>query len=90
MEAWNRLVERYGLLSKPFEDKAKVFGITDSALLGGWPLSVSVRKARGMGFHGTVDSFESAFDCLGGLARMRVVPPMVRERFEEGLPVRHC
>jgi hypothetical protein len=83
VDAWKVLSEKHGLRFDPFADRAKVFGITDSALLGGWPLSLSMRKARKFGFHGTVDSFEAAFETLQGLARMKVVVPMVKEVFEE-------
>lgn len=75
--------EKYDLVLDPFKDRAQVFGMSDSAILGGWPLSLSMRKARKFGFHGTVDSFESTFVTLQSLARMRVVVPMVKNRFEE-------
>ncbi|KAF2165048.1 hypothetical protein M409DRAFT_24434 [Zasmidium cellare ATCC 36951] len=83
VDAWEVLSKRHGLRFDPFKDRAQVFGITDSALLGGWPLSLSMRKARKFGFHGTVDSYESAFETIKALARMGVAVPMVRGEFRE-------
>ncbi|KAL4797711.1 hypothetical protein BDV19DRAFT_387139 [Aspergillus venezuelensis] len=78
--AWTELVEKHNLtLSDPFatpQTRAQVFGMTDSAVLGGWPLSLSMRKAREKGFFGTVDSIESARLAIGEMGRLRVVPPM--------------
>lgn len=83
VNAWEALSKKHELRFDPFRDRAQVFGITDSALLGGWPLSLSMRKARRFGFHGTVDSYESAFETLKGLAKMGVAVPMVRLEFKE-------
>ena len=83
VQAWNELVEKHGLLLDPFKDRAQIFGLSDSAILGGWPLSLSMRKARKFGFHGTVDSFEAAFETIQGLVKMHVAGPMVATKFEE-------
>ncbi|KAK4505209.1 hypothetical protein PRZ48_003172 [Zasmidium cellare] len=83
VDAWEALSKQHGLLFDPFKDRAQVFGITDSAILGGWPLSLSMRKARKFGFHGTVDSYESAFETIKALAKMGVAVPMVRGEFRE-------
>lgn len=77
------MTKKHGLLVDPFKDRAQVFGVSDSALLGGWPLSLSMRKARSLGFHGTVDSFEAAFETLQGLVKMKVAAPMAVSKFEE-------
>lgn len=82
-EAWKELKEKYGLLIDPFEDVGKTFGITDSAIIGGWALSLSTRKVRKMGFYGTVDSYESMFHCLEGLVRLKVSPPLAAKEFVE-------
>lgn len=83
VQAWDELKAHHSLLLDPFKDRAQIFGMTDSAIIGGWALSLSMRKARKMGFLGTVDSFESAFEALRGLARLRVCPPLVVGDFEE-------
>jgi hypothetical protein len=49
--------------------------MTDSAVIGGWALSLSMRKARKLGFLGTVDSYETALMTIKDLARLKVVPP---------------
>lgn len=82
-EAWKELAQRHSLLLDPFEDIGKSFGITDSAVIGGWALSLSTRKARKMGFYGTVDSYESMFECLQGLVRLKVSPPLAVDKFVE-------
>lgn len=81
--AWQKLKAEHGLLLDPFKDRAQIFGMTDSAIIGGWALSLSMRKARKMGFHGTVDSFESAYYVLKELAYLRVCPPLVVPEFVE-------
>ena len=83
MQAWDELKEKHGLLLNPFMDRAQIFGMTDSAVIGGWALSLSMRKARKMGFHGTVDSFESAFYTLRGLAELKVSPPLAIPKYVE-------
>ncbi|EXJ66796.1 uncharacterized protein A1O5_09991 [Cladophialophora psammophila CBS 110553] len=85
-EAWKELVQRHGLLLDPFTDagrRAQIFGMSDSAIIGGWALSLSMRKARKMGFHGTVDSYESAFHTLHDLARLKVLPPPAAARYTD-------
>lgn len=82
-KAWKVLSDQYGLLVDPFKDPASLFGISDSAVIGAWPLSLSMRKARKLGFHGNVDSYESMFNSLNDLARIRVIPPTKVKKFEE-------
>ncbi|KAK5708814.1 hypothetical protein LTR17_020357 [Elasticomyces elasticus] len=82
-KAWKELSSKHELLFDPFKDKAQVFGMTDSAIIGGWALSLSMRKARKMGWHGCVDSYESMFQTIRDLARLKVTPPMQATAFEE-------
>lgn len=81
--AWKQLAQQHSLRLDPFEDIGKTFGITDSAIIGGWALSLSTRKARKMGFYGSVDSYESMFVCLQGLVRLGVSPPLKVREFVE-------
>lgn len=83
VKAWTDLAQKHGLLLDPFKDRAQIFGMTDSAVIGGWPLSLSIRKARKLGWLGTVDSFESAFHCLRDLARLKVAVPLAVGEYEE-------
>lgn len=76
------MTEKHGLLFDPFKDRAQVFGVIDSAIIGGWPLSLSMRKAVKMGWNGKVDSYESAFYTLHDFARLKVAPPPVATVFE--------
>ncbi|KAH8893047.1 hypothetical protein GQ53DRAFT_861451 [Thozetella sp. PMI_491] len=84
--AWKELKEKHGLLLEPFKDAAKraqIFAMSDSAIISGWALSLSMRKSRRMGFHGTVDSYEAAFHTLRDLAKLRVLPPLAASVFTE-------
>lgn len=81
--AWKELTQKHGLLFDPFKDAAGVFGVPDSAIIGGWPLSLSMRKAVKMGWNGKVDSYEAAFYTLHDFARLKVAPPPVMTTFEE-------
>jgi hypothetical protein len=83
VQAWKELTEKHGLTYDPFKDRAQSFGMTDSAVIGGWALSLSMRKARKMGFHGSVDSYESAFDTLQEFSKIGVAPPMQQKTFVE-------
>ncbi|KIX06599.1 uncharacterized protein Z518_04575 [Rhinocladiella mackenziei CBS 650.93] len=83
VKAWEELSDKYGLRFDPFKDRAQVFGMTDSAIIGGWALSLSMRKARKMGWHGCVDSYESMFHTIRDLARLKVIPPMKMTEFVE-------
>ncbi|KAJ5976203.1 hypothetical protein N7481_009910 [Penicillium waksmanii] len=84
-QAWIRLSEDYGLVLDPFDEqkRAQIFGMSDSALLGDWPLSLSMRKARKLGFFGTADSFETAFEAIQDLARLKLVIPTVMKEYSE-------
>ena len=83
VDAWKTLAQNHGLLLDPFKDRAQIFGMTDSAVIGGWALSLSMRKARKRGWLGSVNSYEAAFYCLKDLARLRVAVPLAVPEFEE-------
>lgn len=74
-----------GLILDAFDEgkRAQIFGMSDSALLGDWPLSLSMRKARKLGFFGTADSFETAFESIQDLARLKLVMPTVMRKYVE-------
>ena len=82
-KAWNELKEKYGLQVDPIKNRVQIFGVTDSAIISGWPLSLSIRKARKMGFHGSVDSYEAAFHCLRDMADLKISAPLAMDHFEE-------
>jgi hypothetical protein len=79
------LSEDHGLVIDPFDEqkRAQIFGMSDSALLGDWPLSLSMRKARKLGFFGTADSFETAFEAIKDLSRLKLVIPTVMKEYSE-------
>lgn len=82
--AWAELAKKHSLALDPFTEvnRSQIFSMTDSAVIGGWALSLSMRKARALGFHGTADSFETAFDTIRDLSRLKVVPPPTAASFE--------
>ncbi|CAK7235566.1 hypothetical protein SBRCBS47491_009336 [Sporothrix bragantina] len=82
--AWAELAKKHDLALDPFTDvnRPQIFSMTDSAVIGGWALSLSMRKARTLGFHATADSFETAFNTIRDLARLKVVPPPSASAFE--------
>ena len=82
-KAYEELKSKHNLQFDPFKDRAQTFGITDSAIIGGWPLSLSMRKARKLGFHGNVDSFEATFHTLKGLSDIKVSPPLAVDSYSE-------
>lgn len=83
VQAWKELSEKHNLVLDPFKDRAQIFGMTDSAIIGGWALSLSMRKARKMGFHASVDSYESMFHTLREFATLHVAPAPLQQSFVE-------
>lgn len=84
--AWKEIARQHGLLLDPFKDaatRAQIFAMSDSAIIGGWALSLSMRKARKLGFHATVDSYESMFHTLRDLAKLKVLPPLAVSEYVE-------
>ena len=74
---------KYGLLVDPVKDRVQIFGVTDSSLISAWPLSLSMRKAKKMGFHGSVDSYEAAFHCLKDMADLKISAPLAVDKYTE-------
>ncbi|KAF9893416.1 hypothetical protein FE257_010728 [Aspergillus nanangensis] len=82
-EAWSVLSEKYQLKYDLAANRSVSFGMADLAIIGEWPLALSMRKARKLGWHGCVDSYESSFKAISDLAREGIVPPMVLSSFPE-------
>jgi hypothetical protein len=87
-EAWQELAAQHSLVLNPFNDndndncycyRARIFAFSDSAVIGDTPMTTSVRKARQHCFFGTTDSYQSVFEALHELARLRLIPaPVVK------------
>ncbi|OAX84530.1 hypothetical protein ACJ72_01099 [Emergomyces africanus] len=77
--AWQELTQKHGLVRDPFAtpaDRNRIFGLTDTAMLGGSPVHFSMDKSRKLGWHGTVDSFASLRNVLEELVEMKMLPPL--------------
>jgi hypothetical protein len=85
--AWQELMATHGLIFNPFETtdarRTRVFGFSDSAIVGDLAMTISVRKAREHGFFGTVDSFHTAFLALKEMSRLKMIPPLAVEEYTE-------
>ena len=82
-KAWEEVKAKHGLKVDPIKERVQIMGVTDSAVISGWPLSLSMRKARKMGFHGTVDSYEAMFHCLKDMADLKISAPLAMDEFVE-------
>ncbi|GAB1315433.1 hypothetical protein MFIFM68171_05643 [Madurella fahalii] len=82
-KAWKELAARHDLVLDPFDDRyrARIFSFADSAVIGDAPMTTSVRKARDYGFFGTVDSYQSIFDTMHDLAKLKLILPPVTKEF---------
>ncbi|KAK5997672.1 hypothetical protein PT974_00027 [Cladobotryum mycophilum] len=83
--AWKELAQQHDLVLDPFDDRyrARIFSFADSAVIGEAAMTISVRKARNYGFFGTVDSYNSIFDTLHDLARLKLIVPPNTDKFVE-------
>lgn len=83
VKAWEEVKAKHGLKVDAVKDRVQIMGVTDSAIISGWPLSLSMRKARKMGFHGTSDSYEAMFHCLKEMAELKISAPLAMNQFVE-------
>ncbi|PGH32246.1 hypothetical protein GX50_04977 [[Emmonsia] crescens] len=77
--AWQELSQKHALVHDPFAtpaDRSRIFGFTDTAILGGTPVHFSMDKSRKLGWYGTVDSFASLLNVLEELVEMKMLPPL--------------
>ncbi|PGH06300.1 hypothetical protein GX51_02497 [Blastomyces parvus] len=77
--AWQELAQKHGLVHNPFAtpaDRNRIFGLADTAILGGTPVHFSMDKSRKLGWHGTTDSFASLRHVLEELVQMKMLPPL--------------
>ncbi|CAH0047652.1 unnamed protein product [Clonostachys solani] len=84
-QAWKEIAHKHDLVLDPFDPlyRARIFSFSDSAVIGDGAMTLSMRKARKHGFFGTVDSYESIFDSLKELARLKMIMPPVLGEFVE-------
>ncbi|EEH18788.1 hypothetical protein PABG_01107 [Paracoccidioides brasiliensis Pb03] len=78
-KAWQELLQKHGLVQDPFAipaERNRIFGLADTAILGGMPVQFSMDKTRKFGWHGTVDSLASLRNVLEELVEMKMLPPL--------------
>jgi nucleoside-diphosphate-sugar epimerase len=73
-DAWEQISRQGELLGNPFGDSDATFGIADTFFMRIPTLSMG--KARRMGWNGFVDTMESAFEAVSDMMKMRTVPAM--------------
>ncbi|KAK2804500.1 hypothetical protein FQN50_006575 [Emmonsiellopsis sp. PD_5] len=81
--AWKELAQKHHLVQDPFAtpaDRNRIFGFTDTALLGGTPVQFSMDKSRKFGWNGNVDSTESLRKVLEELVEMKMLPPLPKPK----------
>ncbi|KAK2781654.1 hypothetical protein FQN53_000445 [Emmonsiellopsis sp. PD_33] len=81
--AWKELAQKHHLVQDPFAtpaDRNRIFGFTDTALLGGTPVQFSMDKSRKFGWNGNVDSSESLRKVLQELVEMKMLPPLPKPK----------
>lgn len=74
---WEELTARYRLIGGRLQDMDidRIFGFTDSALLGA-SANLTMNKARKFGWHGFVDSNDAIQEVLGEFADLKMIPPV--------------
>lgn len=84
-EAWKVLRLKHGLVLDPFQDdyRSRIFSLSDSAMIGEAPMTLSIRKARQYGFFGTVDSYHSIFNAFHDMGRLKLIMPPRMECYAE-------
>ncbi|KAK5071075.1 hypothetical protein LTR64_007578 [Lithohypha guttulata] len=81
-KAWSKLAEQHDLTQKELVDVDRIFGFADGSLCRAGALLFSSDKARKMGWHGFVDVNESLLAVFDDLARIKMIPPVPKERLQ--------
>ncbi|KAF4458447.1 nad dependent epimerase dehydratase family [Fusarium albosuccineum] len=82
-KAWKELAKIHKIQFDPFHRRDITFGHADAAVLGGWPLSLSMRKARRLGWFGFADSYHSVFTNIWNMANLGLLVPPAQTEWEE-------
>ncbi|KFY76024.1 hypothetical protein V499_04141 [Pseudogymnoascus sp. VKM F-103] len=74
-QAWKDIAQQNDLSVKELHDVDRIFGFTDFAMSVSWPgASLSMAKARKLGWHGYVDSNESVREVLLDFEKLGMIP----------------
>lgn len=77
-KAWKEIAEIHDLQQKDLKDIDRVFGFLDGSVCRPAPLVFSTDKARKLGWHGFVDSSESILAVFDDLAKLKMIPPVLK------------
>jgi hypothetical protein len=76
-KAWEELIKIHGLKGNPFGDNLqRIFEFLDFAMLPPFPVTLSVTKARKLGWNGSVDPILSHREVIEEFAAMKMIPPL--------------
>ncbi|RDW85276.1 hypothetical protein BP6252_02866 [Coleophoma cylindrospora] len=76
LRAWSVLSKEHNLHNNPFENVAELFAPLQFSCAISWSWTVSMDKARKLGWHGYVDSVESMRQAFETFAELRMIPPI--------------
>lgn len=76
-KAWKELMDKHGLKGDPFgENLQRIFEFLDFAMLPPFPFTLSMTKARKLGWNGSVDPVLSHREVIEEFVTMKMVPPL--------------
>jgi hypothetical protein len=75
--AWKKLMGIHGLKGDPFGDNLqRIFEFLDFAMLPPFPFTLSMTKARKLGWNGSVDPVLSHLEVIEEFVTMKMIPPL--------------
>ncbi|KAK3045450.1 hypothetical protein LTS18_013800 [Coniosporium uncinatum] len=75
-DAWKDIAEKNDLAEKGFRDIDRIFSFTDAAVAWGQQINFSMDKARSMGWHGHVSSYECIMETFQDFVKLKMIPPL--------------
>ncbi|OOF93312.1 hypothetical protein ASPCADRAFT_173036 [Aspergillus carbonarius ITEM 5010] len=74
-DAWREIAGLYGLRQRELWDTDRIFGFVDAVIVWSYPMQLSTRRRKKLGFFGFVDSMESMFRVFDEFVDLKVIPP---------------
>ncbi|OBT41182.1 hypothetical protein VE00_08115 [Pseudogymnoascus sp. WSF 3629] len=76
-KAWAEIASKNGITHNPFDNIERVWTPANFALIRSWPNSVSMDKARKLGWHGYLDTHESIREIFEQMAKLKITPQLI-------------